>query len=345
MDERIGRIIILTAEATKSLYGRLRDVGFTKPYLDKVAALPTWWDDSLWDDAPSRSVGLMCLSRHLGIDITTLQDPAATLRLKDFGICKYKKQAGTTDDELLLARVIATRAAQLAAAAMDQPNSPVPSAADLRAKILEQAPWVGFEQLLDFCWAAGIPVLHVNNFPKEANKKPMGFTLRVKGRPAIVLCINKKQPAWQLFILAHELGHLHHDHVPENGSILDETVHENIPDHEEEQADRYAIELLTGKADTCLETGRWPKAERLAQVARDFGRRNQIDPGHVILNCAHSEGGDFWRIANAALKLLDPNADAIGMISERMAGNLDWEKLPEESSEFLMRMTRQEMPE
>lgn len=331
--------------ADKSLYARLREVGFTRPYVRKVAALPSWWDDSLWDDPASRAVGLMYLSRHLGIDIATLQTPSATLRLKDFGVCKYKKQAGTTDDELLLTRVIATRAAQLAAAAIDRQNAPVLSAARLRAMILEQAPWVGFEQLLDFCWSAGIPVLHVNNFPADAKKKPMGFTLRVNGRPAVVLCVEKAQPAWQLFILAHELGHLYHGHVPENGALFDETIHENVQDLEEEQADRYAIELLTGNADTCIQVGRWPKADRLAQLAREFGRRNQVDPGHVVLNCAHTEGGGFWGVANAALKLLCPDADAVGMIGERLAANLDWEKLPEDSSEFLMRITRQETSE
>ncbi len=344
-EPQVGECAILTATTAKTLYERLREVGFTRPYLKKVAALPTWWDDQLWTDPASRSIGLMHLSRHLGIDIVTLQDPAATLRLKDFGVCKYKKQAGTTDDELLLARVIATRAAQLAAAAIDRPYQPVPSASALREQILESSPWVGFEQLLDACWAAGIPVLHVNNFPTDVGKKPMGFTLRVQGRPAVVLCSEKSQPAWQLFILAHELGHLHHGHVPENGALLDETVHENEPDAEEEQADRYSIELLTGNADTCFEVGRWPKAERLAQLAQAYGRRNRVDPGHVVLNCAYHEGDGFWGVANAALKVLHPKANAVGMIGDRLAANLDWERLPEDSSEFLMRITRQETPE
>lgn len=342
----MGAGVITKAVSTKSIYNRLREVGFTKPYIRKVAALPSWWDDSLWDDPSSKSVGLIHLSRHLGIEIATLQNPSVTLRLKDFGVCKYKKLAGTTEDELQLARVIATRAAQLAAAAQERPFEAVPPAAALRSKILERAPWVGFNDLLDHCWSAGIPVLHVNNFPTDARKKPIGFTLRVNGRPAIVLCSENRQPAWQLFILAHELGHLHHDHVPENGALLDETVHDNIQDQEEEQADRYAIELLTGNANTCIQTeGRWPNAHALADLARAFGERNQVDPGHVVLNCAHTIGSGFWRIANAALKLLGPNANAVGTIGEKFAANLDWERLPEDSSEFLMQVTRQEIPE
>ncbi len=320
-------------------------MGFTKPYVTKVAALPTWWDDSLWDDPASRAVGLMHLSRHLGIDIGTLQDPSVTLGFKDFGLCKFKKQSGTTEDELLLARVIATRAAQLAVSAMDRLYRPIPSASDLRATILEQAPWVGLTQLLDYCWDAGVPVLHVNNFPRDV-KKPMGFTLRVKGRPAVVLCLNKPQPAWLLFVLAHELGHLHHNHVPEDGALLDESVRENEPDAEETQADQYAIEVLTGHPGINIQTsGRWPNAKTLAVNAVGCGRRNQIDPGHLVLNCAHAMGGSFWGVANAALKILDPTPDAVGTIGDRFTANLDWERLPEDSSEFLTRVTRQVEPE
>ncbi len=342
-----GERTISTEVRTRTVYERLREVGFTKSYLKKVAALPTWWDDSLWDDPPSRAEGYIHLSRHLGIDITTLQNPALSLRLKDFGICKYKKQAGTTDEELLLSRVIATRAAQLAVEAFSNfPVTDVPSATGLRSSILEKAPWVGFGELVNYCWSIGIPVLHVNNFPAAAKKKPMGFTLRVNGRPAVVLCVEKKQPAWHLFILAHEIGHLHHGHVPINGSLLDETVHDNQPDAEETQADQYAIELLTGTSTTRINTdGRWPNAISLAEQAKEYADLYQIDPGHVVLNCAHTIGGGFWGVASAALNIIEPYADAIGMIGKRIAANLDWERLPEDSSEFLMRITRQELPE
>ena len=334
----------MTATATKTLYERLRRVGFTKPYLRKVAALPEWWDDALWADPASRAVGLTHLARHLGIDIASLQEPSAALRLKDFGVCKYKKRAGTADDELLLARVIATRAAQLAAAATDRPAWAIPPAADLRDAVLETDPWVGFGGLLDFCWAAGVPVLHVNNFPADARKKPMGFTLRVGGRPAIVLCLDKP-PAWQLFILAHELGHLHHGHVPADGALLDETVHDNEPDAEESQADRYAAELLAGRPGGVAPAGgRWPNAATLAEQARDIGRRNQVDPGHVVLRLAHGVGGGFWGVAAAALKILEPGADAVAEVNSRLAANLDWGRLPEDSSVFLSRVTGLEPP-
>ena len=123
-------------------------------------------------------------------------------------------------------------------------------------------------------------------------------------------------------------------------------MYDNVQDDEEEQADRYAIELLTGKSGTCFQTGgRWPSALDLARLARRFGTANCVDPGHVVLNWAHSTSGSVWGIANAALKVLDATPDAIGDINERLEANLDWGNLPEDDCEFLMKITRKSVAE
>ena len=297
-------------------------------------------EDSLAENPAGYAQCLMILSRCLGIELKSLQNPGSPLRLRDFGVCKYKKREGTTNDELLLSRVIATRAAQLAGAAMDNAYQPIPCASEIRQSVLEHAPWVGFTQLLDYCWSCGIPVLHVNYFPPGA-KRPDGFTLRLNGRPVIVLCRNQKQPSWLLFILAHELGHIGCNHIPENGALVDESVREDSTDNEEKEADRFALELLTGKPTTSIGTdGRWPNAHELAGLAKEFGRRNQVDPGHVVLNYAHGKGKEFFAVGQAALKVLHPDADAVATVRTKLAESLDWELLPEDSSEFLMRITR-----
>ena len=330
----------MSVNLAASVYKRLRDVGLTKPYVKKVA-LPTWWEDSLAENTAGFAQFLMLLSRFLGIDLRTLQDSKAALHLRDFGVCKYKRREGTTEDELALSRVIATRAAQLAGAAMERPYQPVPGASDIRLSILDRARWVGFEDLLDYCWAHGIPVLHIDVFPPHA-KRADGFTLRLHGRPVIVLCRKDKQPSWLLFILAHELGHIGSGHIPEDGALLDERPLENQPDQEEDEANRFALELLTGRPRTSISIdGRWPNARHLAELAMQFARRNAVDPGHVVLNYAHSMGPGFFAVARGALKVLYPDADAIRIVRDKLAENLDWELLPEDSSEFLMRMTRQ----
>ncbi len=80
---------------------------------------------------------------------------------------------------------------------------------------------------------------------------------------------------------------------------------------------------------------RWPNAEGLAKAAVEIGRQSMIDPGHVVLNYAHSMGPSFFPVGQAALKFLDRHGDAVATVRARMAANLDWSRLPEDSSEFL----------
>ena len=334
----------MTTSPLKLLFKRLRDVNLPMPYVRQIA-LPSWWDDKIAENPVGYSQLLMFLSRYLGLNLKSLHDSSAALQFNELGECKYKKRSGTTENELRLSSVIATHVAKLAAAAVTTTYSGVPAATEIRQYLLESAMWVSFERLLDYCWSVGIPVVHINAFPKGA-KRPEGFTLRAKGRPAIVLCRNEKQPAWQLFILAHELGHIALGHVPENGALFDEKVNDNEQDDEETAADKFAIELLTGDRNTALGTSnQWPNAKNLAQLAIQFGTRNQVDPGHVILNYAHTMGNSFFAVARSALNLITPDANAVEMIRVRLASQLDWSQLPEDSSEFLMRITGQENDE
>ena len=77
-------------------------------------------------------------------------------------------------------------------------------------------------------------------------------------------------------------------------------------------------------------------------MARHASGELRVDPGHIVLNYAHTMGGRFWPVANAALGLLEPNRDAMKVVRQKMAGHLDWSSLPEDSSEFLMRVSQAE---
>lgn len=325
----------------KNLYRRLSEVGLTRAFV-RQTALPSWWEDEVAVNPSGYAQGLLLLSRHLGLDLRSLQDDHAVIRLRDFGACKYKKRADVSEDDLALARVMATRAAQLAAEAMTEPVAAVPSAAcEIRQHILDSGvPWVGLQELLDYCWSVGIPVLHLDHFPRNA-RRPDGFAAQVRGRPVIVLCRKARYSAGLLFLLAHELGHIARGHIPGDGALIDEHIDEASQDTEEKEANAFAVELLTGRADRCfVAAGRWPNAHELAQDARQLGRQRMIDPGHIVLNYAHGMGNSFFAVGNAALKLLEPRADAVGMVRAKLAGCLDWSRLPEDSSEFLMRVTR-----
>jgi hypothetical protein len=112
---------------------------------------------------------------------------------------------------------------------------------------------------------------------------------------------------------------------------------------EENEANDFALELLTGHARYNVQAfGRWPNAAQLAERAREVGTVRHIDPGHVVLNYAHMMRAEFWGVASAALKLLEPKANAQALVRSSLAANLDWSALPEESCEFLMRVTKAE---
>jgi hypothetical protein len=151
----------------------------------------------------------------------------------------------------------------------------------------------------------------------------------------------EKHAAWLLFILAHELGHIALGHIPENGVLLDDRVEESSRDSEERDANAFAITLLTGRPDKkYVASDRWLNAHELAEASKKTGRQQMVDPGHVALNYAHSMGKEFFPVGRAALNLLEPNANAIAVVRERMAECMDWSRLPEDSSEFLSRVTQ-----
>ena len=334
------------------LYNRLRAVGLTQNYLKKTI-LPEWWDDEIAENPAGYAEGLTYLSRHLGLDLASLHDPSRTIDFREFGICKYKKSKDATEDQLALARAVASRVAQLAHLATKDDFSPCSKvASQIRGEILARgAAWVGLDELLDHCWSIGIPVLHISNFPEKpydwpgTRRRPDGLAVRVEGRPVVVLCKKAGDPSWLSFILAHELGHIALGHIEREGVLVDESMDDNIKDEEEIAADNFAVELLVGSPNVKFKcAGRWPKAEQLAQEALQIGREKKIDPGHVVLNFAYASRKNLWPLAKAALALLHPEKNATEIVSRKMTASLDWAILPEDHNDFLKRICEGENP-
>jgi hypothetical protein len=236
---------------------------------------------------------------------------------------------------------MASRAAQLVNIAIGTAPQPVfRSAAQIRRAILGQGePWVRFSNLIDYSWSLSIPVIQLLSCPSA--RRPDGFCARIKGRPVIILCKKSASPAWLLCILAHELAHIALGHIDDDGALIDENVKHNVQDEEETAANAFAVELLTGNAENRFHTsGSWPNATPLADAAKPIAKEMRIDPGHIVLNYAHTMGDTFWPVANAALKLLKPKRDALRIVRAKLAEHLDWSSLPEDSCEFLMRVSQ-----
>jgi hypothetical protein len=275
----------------------------------------------------------------------SMQNEAVPVGLRNLGPCKFKKSIATSDEELVLARIVATRVVELISTAVPVPKKPLlTSASDIRQLILRTgAPWVSLASLVDYCWFVGLPVIHVSAFPQKA-KKIDGLAYVQGGRYAIVLCKNSHYSTWLLFILAHELGHITRGHVGSDGVFVDEQVDRNSTDAEEKAANAFALELLTGNPECQgFPVGPGVSARALAGAAYQAGVDEQVDPGHIVLNCAYQMGGDCFAVANAALKLLEPQADAVGLVQSRMLAHLD-KTMSENTYEFILRATQARPP-
>lgn len=319
------------------LYQRLANAGFNRPFVRNIV-MPEWWEDEIGETPAGYSQGVGLVARHLGLDVRTLYGDAGDIAYYNLGPKRFKKSLNVSEDDLNLAVCLAMRVAELAGYATPAPVNALPvSAKELRSHLLSlNTACVDLETLVEYCWTAGIPVLHINQFPAKA-KKPQGLVVRIEGRPIIVLSDNHKSPAWIAFLLAHELGHVECGHLHDGEPHIDEDIEKKATSQEEREATAYGIEVLTGIPEIKYVGGPISTAGQLAKKAISQGKAGQIDPGALVLNYGKTTAD--WSRAMTALKSVEGDAEAAAIIRKRMSTALDWERLPEESQQFLRRMT------
>jgi Zn-dependent peptidase ImmA (M78 family) len=322
----------------------LKAAGLQKKYVKDVV-LPEWWKDEIAKEPAGFAEAIGYLSQHLGLDLRLLRNQEAEIEWPSSNGVLYKRRGNVAESDLAIAQAIATRAAKIALHATRGEAAGFPeSAGRIREEILsgEKRP-VELGDLLAYCWDRGVPVLHVSRFPTGA-KKPDGLVAIIDGRPVIVLSLNRRHSAWQAFLLGHEMGHIAKRHVRDGRVLVDVKVDDKssaalevAEDEQESEANAFAAELLTGQPDKRYLARIAPNAERLAAQARSIGKRDGVDPGVIALNFAWNKG--YWPLGNAALKLLELKPDAIGTIRRMMLERLDLDRLPDESRDFLLRVT------
>lgn len=328
----------------KGLYEKLRSIGLRTPYVRRYL-LPEWWDDEAAASPAGFTEAVWTIARHLGVEPAQLRDPTEPVRLPTGTRVQYKLSGDAQPESVALARQLGEQVAKFVMLGAASPSGPRPADAKaIRTAILEKgASWVGFGNLLDYCWYLGIPVLHVSELPSGTTKKMDGMAVPIGDRSAIVLTSGRRNPAWMLFLLAHELGHICSGHLADGSTFVDADIDAASTDPKEREANDFALALITGNAATrIVPKARWPNAADLAVGAQNLGRQISVDPGHIVLNYAHSMPGNFWGVANAALKLIPSEGDPAAMIRDRMSANLDWSNLPSEAAEFVARMTGQD---
>ncbi len=163
-------------------------------------------------------------------------------------------------------------------------------------------------------------------------------------RPVVLLTKKNEHPAWMLFVLAHEMGHLALRHVEarDGSALIDERVVEDealIADPQEIDANAYALELLTGGKKR-LTLKFLMKAGDLAENAKAYGAQHHIDPGHVLnaVRNTRVKGEVPWSLGNSALRLIDHEASVSRACREALLANIKVDALSDDSFEFLERL-------
>lgn len=330
-----------STDGIERLYKRLAESGLPRKYV-QGCVLPEWWSDEIASSEIGYLEAQAYVAKYLGVDLAMLRDEDAPIR-PSLTLARFKMRGDVSEDDLEWSRAIAVRAAEIAAYAAPGQHQGMPtrSAEEIRSQIQESGVrWVSVESLIDFCWSIGIPVIHVSNFP-AGHRKMTGMAVIVHDRPVIVVAENRMEGAWLSFVIAHELGHIASGHLADGEFMADDAIDMADSDELEQEANTFAVQLLTADDGLEFTLPRWrlPKAKQLAEQAKKVGGEIRVDPGVIVLNLAWHHSKNIWPLAGAALKEIEPDANTPQMLRSKMAENLDLDRLPDASVDFLLRVT------
>jgi hypothetical protein len=312
------------------LLERLIDAGFSEDFVR--ASFPAWWTSEEETSTSAQTLITLLLARRLSLDPESLLDDNVPIGFLHTGPTKFKQLRlgpGLRRDALTaycqgVARIV------FAALSGAEPTAIFPTAADLRQSIFQSGrDHVGFGDVLALCWSLGIPVLHLRLFPART-KGVTAVAVRLADRHAILVARESGIAAQYMFHVAHELGHIGLGHLKDATTIID--ADPNDPensgtaletDTEEEAADAFAQELLTGNRKfhvtrSTLEpsSSNLGTPRELADRALQAGQDMSVDPGHIVM-CFGETTGE-WALAQAAAKLIPDQDERPGTLVNKV---------------------------
>lgn len=319
----------------RDLQSRLKEKGFDWPFVREYI-LPDWWQDELADVEANRALAEAYIAKLLGFKATELRDRERALTFPPMERVQFKRYKNHVDDRVRASALVAQRAAEAVVRSLGDQLPDLcarKTATAIRSSILRESSYVTLVSLLDFCWSVGIPVVQLEKIP-ASGKRFDGMATFVGARPVIVLASGRDGPAWLVFHLAHELGHIMLGHVaPGKKALVDGTLtSETGKSTYEREADRFACEVLTGFPNPHLDDLQ-ATAPRLAVIAQREGPGQGIDPGVYALIYARSNRG--WPVAQSALKYLDLDAGGQATVTEALHEHLADLELSETDERFL----------
>lgn len=319
----------------ETLIKRLRQAGISRAAIQ--AALPSWWTEEA-DATPSGRAELrFALARRLGLEPKPLLGERVEFVWNDEA--RFKHLSAKDEIHTAVLTSFGMSIGSLLLRATPAAATEIAPAEALRDAILSRSTFVDLGALVATCWALRIPVIYLRVFPLEA-KSMHAMVVKVDGRFAILLGRNAVYPAPVAFTLAHELGHVMLGHLfdaPALVDLKDPALAQNGDDQEEE-ADRFALTLLTGSPEPEIQTNleRF-NAPTLAAAVLDAGGHYRVEPGTLALCLAHRRSA--WPVAMSALRFIyaerKPAWREVNGIAEK---ELDWDVLGDEAAHYLRKI-------
>lgn len=301
------------------------------------AAWPEWWSEAADASASARAELRFSVARNLGLDPRSLLDDESPRFLWDDS-AKYKNFKGDVEREKPAITAFGSSVARTLLKAVDQTGSLHGiSAKDLRVGILSSNPHVGLVELLATLWGLGVPTIYLRVFPLAA-KRMCAMAVNSRDRHAILLAKDSRYPASVAFHVAHEIGHIACGHVASGSALIDmedPAEQHKETDSEEQIADAFALELLTGDSNFSIaKQGKGKNAQELAQQAIKIGWERQIEPGTIALCYGHATGE--WDTANAAMNhIYNISMPAWSVVNRIANTQLTWDRLSTDNASFL----------
>jgi hypothetical protein len=156
-------------------------------------------------------------------------------------------------------------------------------------------------------------------------------------RRAVLLARDSIFPPHVAFHLGHELGHIALGHLRADTAIIDmeaDVLSTGSDDREEAEADRFALELLTGRPDFRIVPSGAYNAPSLADTAMRLSGELRIEPGTFALCFGYSTRN--WAVANSALRFIYGDGRPVWREINRLAvSQLDTDRIPSDASSYL----------
>lgn len=304
------------------------------------AVWPEWWSAEAEGSKAAQTELRLTVARRLGLRPTTLFEDSEVefvwqheAKFKGFSAYSDREKSAITSFGQAFAQTILPAVA---------PPPPQKSLRGFDANTVRDAlmggnhPYPDIESLCLLCWGLGIPIIHLRVFPLPA-KRMAAMAVRVGARHAILIARDASYPAPTAFHIAHEMAHIALGHLDDAAAVVDiEILGTRGDDAEELEADRYALNVLTGSPDPIIQMNEPANsgkqlAKAVQQVIRDGAR---IEPGTLCL-CYGYQTGD-WKVAQAALQhVYSQKYDVWKVLNTLAAHELVWDELAYDSRAYV----------